>query len=131
MSKSDTRTALDWFNRSQRNEKDVLLKSRSDELAKRLNNIKDSKFTDNFITLSKTYAGYSDEIETLLNLTDEQTLKNLNTLSGTKYTPEDIRKYKVMMEMLYATGARAGDISAVRFKDLNFEIPHELKSKYK
>lgn len=121
MSKSDTRTALDWFNRSQRNEKDVLLKSRSDELAKRLNNIKDSKFTDNFITLSKTYAGYSDEIETLLDLTDEQTLKNLNTLSGTKYTPEDIRKYKVMMEMLYATGARAGDISAVRFKDLNFE----------
>jgi len=121
MSKSDTRTALDWFNRSQRNEKDVLLKSRSDELAKRLNSIKGSRFTDKFITLSKTYAGYSNEIETLLDLTDEQTLKNLNTLSGTKYTPEDIRKYKVMMEMLYATGARAGDISAVRFKDLNFE----------
>jgi len=123
MSKSDTRTALDWFKRSQRNEKDLLLKETSDELGVKLKNLDQSsfKFMDQFVELSETYTGYSREIETLLNLSDEQSLQNLTKVGGTGYIPEDIRKYKVMTEILYATGARAGDIENIRFKDLDFE----------
>ena len=123
MSKSDTRTALDWYKRSQRNEKDLLLKETSDELGVKLKNLDQSsfRFMDEFVELSETYTGYSREIETLLNLSDEQSLQNLTKVGGTGYIPEDIRKYKVMTEILYATGARAGDIENIRFKDLDFE----------
>jgi len=44
MSKSDTRTALDWYKRSQRNEKDLLLKETSDQLKVQLEDLDQRSF---------------------------------------------------------------------------------------